>query len=245
VFAMVYLAMLYLGLISGIIVGNYFAKMAGLDSARIFIATVLLTIPFLVGARLLFVAINWKLYRREPTRIWRRSEGGASFQGGLVLALIVAPPLLAAMKVPFAPFLDVTTFALLITLIFGRVGCTLHGCCCGRPTEGWFALYLPNHLGVWRRRIPSQLLELALAVLILVGAWCGWNHRPFSGAVFLASLSVYALGRFVLQPTREANERLGAVDAQRALAAALGLLALAAFLFNWLNTGMNATPEVQ
>ena len=43
--------MQYLGLIFGIIVSNYAANMAGLDSARIFIATVLLTIPFLVGAQ--------------------------------------------------------------------------------------------------------------------------------------------------------------------------------------------------
>lgn len=241
---MAYLAMLYLGTISGIIVSNYMAKMAGLDSARTFIATVLLTMPFLVGSRLLFVATNWNLYRREPARIWRRSEGGGSFQGGLVLTLIVAPPLLAALKVPFAPFLDVTTFALLITLIFGRVGCALHGCCCGRPTDGWFALYLPNHLGVWRRRIPSQFLELGLGGLILLGSWCVWNHRPFSGAVFLAALTVYAAGRFFFQPTREARESIGPVDAQRALAAVLGLVALAAFLFNWLTVHSNATSEI-
>lgn len=242
---MAYLAMLYFGLISGIIVSNYFAKLAGLDSMRVFIATVLLTIPFFVGARILFIAMNWKLYRSEPERIWRRSEGGASFQGGLVVALIVAPPLLAAMQVPVAPFLDVTTFALLITLIFGRVGCTLHGCCCGRPTNGLLALYLPNHLGVWRRRIPSQLLELSLGILILVGAWCAWNHRPFAGAVFLGALSVYALGRFLLQSTRETSERVGAVDAQRALAASLGLFALVAFLFNWLNVSSSAAWEIR
>ena len=242
---MAYLAMLYFGLISGIIVSNYFAKLDGLDSMRAFIATVLLTIPFFVGARILFIAMNWKLYRSEPERIWRRSEGGASFQGGLVVALIVAPPLLAAMQVPVAPFLDVTTFALLITLIFGRVGCTLHGCCCGRPTNGLLALYLPNHLGVWRRRIPSQLLELSLGILILVGAWSAWNHRPFAGAVFLGALSVYALGRFLLQPTRETSERVGAVDAQRALAASLGLFALVAFLFNWLNVSSSAAWEIR
>ena len=46
---MAYLAMLYLGVISGIIVSNYVAKMAGLDSARFFIATVLLTIPNTLG----------------------------------------------------------------------------------------------------------------------------------------------------------------------------------------------------
>ena len=242
---MAYLAMLYLGLTSGIIVSNYFANQAGLDSARIFIATVLLTIPFLVGARLLFVAINWKLYRREPARIWRRSEGGASFQGGLILALIIALPLLAAMKVPFAHFWDVNTFTMLITLVFGRMGCTLNGCCCGRPTQRWFALYLPNHQGIWNRRIPTQFLELALAVLILVGAWCAWNHRPFSGAVFLAAVSVYSLGRFVLQPTRETKQRLGAADPHRALAAALGLLAMAVFVFSWLSISVNPTPDVQ
>jgi phosphatidylglycerol---prolipoprotein diacylglyceryl transferase len=242
---MAYLAMLYLGLTSGIFVSNYFANLAGLDSARIFIATVLLTIPFLVGARLLFVAINWKLYRREPARIWRRSEGGASFQGGLILALIMALPVLAMMKVPFAHFWDVNTFTMLITLIFGRVGCTVNGCCCGRATQGWFALYLPNHRGIWHRRIPTQFLELALAVLILVGAWYGWNYRPFSGAVFIGAMSVYSLGRFVLQPTREIRERLGAADPHRTLAAVLGLLALAAFVFSWLNISVNSTPEVR
>jgi phosphatidylglycerol---prolipoprotein diacylglyceryl transferase len=233
---MAHRAMLYLGLIVGITVSNYVANLAGLDSLRVFVATLLLTIPFFVGARILFVAMNWKLYGRQPERIWRRSEGGASFQGGLVLALVVAPPLLAAMQVPFAPFLDVTTFALLIILIFGRVGCTLHGCCCGRPTRGLLSLNLPNQLGVWRPRIPSQLLELSLAISIFLGAFFAWNHRPFPGAVFLAALGVYSLGRFLLQPTRETNERVGAVDPQRALAASLGLIALATLLFNWLNT---------
>jgi phosphatidylglycerol:prolipoprotein diacylglycerol transferase len=232
---MAHRAMLYLGLIVGIAVSNCVANLAGLDSMRVFVATLLLAIPFFVGARILFVAMNWKLYGREPERIWRRSEGGASFQGGLVLALIVAPPLLATIQVPLAPFLDVTTFALLITLIFGRVGCTLHGCCCGRPTSGLLAIYLPNHLGVWRRRIPSQLLESSLAISILIGAWCAWPHRPFDGAVFLAALGVYSLGRFLLQPTRETDERIGAIDPQRIFAACLGLTALVALLFTWLN----------
>jgi prolipoprotein diacylglyceryltransferase len=115
VLAMAYLAMKHLGLIFGIIVSNYAANMAGLDSARIFIATVLLTIPFLVGAQISVCRDYLELYRCEPARIWRRSEGGASLQGGLVLPLIVAAPLLAAMKVPFAAFLDVATVTLLFS----------------------------------------------------------------------------------------------------------------------------------
>lgn len=70
-----YPAMLYLGMVLGVVAGNYASNAAGLDSARVYVAMVLLLIPGLVGARLTFVAINWQHYRREPARIWRRSDG--------------------------------------------------------------------------------------------------------------------------------------------------------------------------
>jgi len=225
-----YPAMLYLGMVFGVISGNFAANLIGLDSLHVFLAMLLLIIPALVGARLLFVATHWGIYRREPSRIWRRSEGGAALQGGLALMVIVSVPLLGAFSLPFGTFWDVTIFTLLIAMLFTRVGCTLNGCCSGRPTEGWLGLRLPDQHGVWQRRIPIQLLEAGLAALLLLGAAVLWKWRPFPGAIFLGSVAAYSFGRVLLEPNREAADRIGALNVQQVLAATLGVIALSALL---------------
>jgi prolipoprotein diacylglyceryltransferase len=232
-----YLVMVYLGLTVGLVAGNALANLGGLPAGRVLVALMLLTVPGLVGARLLFLAANWSVYRHEPWRIWRRSEGGAAVQGGIVLSVAVSPPLLTALKIPFGAFWDVATFVMLIWLIFGRLGCLLHGCCSGRPSAGPLTMELPDQRGIWRRRIPTQLLEVGWGVLILLGVIGLWNERRFPGAIFLAAVTAYAWGRFVLEPMREHRARVGALDVQQALAAAIGTLALAGFLIAWLGFG--------
>ena len=67
-----YPAMLYLGLVFGVVAGNIAAHVACIDPLRSYIATLVLIIPALVGGRLLFVATHWNVYRRDPSRIWNR-----------------------------------------------------------------------------------------------------------------------------------------------------------------------------
>jgi phosphatidylglycerol:prolipoprotein diacylglycerol transferase len=230
-----YSVMLYLGLTFGIVAGDYAAHLAALPSARVLVAMVLLTVPGLLGARLLFVAIHWTVYRREPRRIWRGSEGGAAVLGGLVLAVAVSPPLLSAVELPFGAFWDVATFAMLIWLIFGRLGCVLHGCCGGRPSAGPFALELPDHRGVWRRRIPTQLLEGGWALILLIAAVGLWKHSPFPGALFLAVVAAYGGGRFALQGAREQQDRLGMLNIQQVICTGLLALSFIGLLVLWLD----------
>jgi prolipoprotein diacylglyceryltransferase len=54
-----YPALLYVGLVVGIVIGHRVAVLGGLPSARTYVALVALTLPALVGARLLFVAKSW------------------------------------------------------------------------------------------------------------------------------------------------------------------------------------------
>jgi len=44
----------------------------------------------LIGSRVLFVLINFDLYRNHPMRIFKIWEGGLVFYGGLALAVMVA-----------------------------------------------------------------------------------------------------------------------------------------------------------
>lgn len=197
-----YTAMLYLGCVAGVLAGATVAGSAGLERSRVALATIVLLIPALAGARLLFVVEHWSVYRREPRRIWRRSEGGAALYGGLLLSVLVSVPVLASFELPFWRFWDTASYTMLIGLIFTRVGCLMHGCCAGRATSGRLGVWLPDHHGVWQRRIPTPLLEAGWAALVLAAAALARAGAPSAGAVFLGVLAAYGAGRLLLETTR-------------------------------------------
>jgi prolipoprotein diacylglyceryltransferase len=200
--------MLYFGLLAGIFVGAYFAHRTGLDADRFIAATLILLVPMMIGARLLFVATHWALYARDLRRIWRRSEGGLSMYGGFSIAVPLSLPLLRWLELPFGAFWDAATFMVLTVLGFAKVGCLLNGCCSGRPTGAWYGLELADHHGMAQRRVPSQLLELACFAILFAMATTLRPHAPFPGAVFCATAVAYGVARYFLQTLRdEPSER--------------------------------------
>jgi phosphatidylglycerol---prolipoprotein diacylglyceryl transferase len=198
-----YPALVYLGLVSGVVAGNVAAHAAGIDAFRAFVATLLLIVLGLLGARFFFVLSHWQFYRGSYRLIWNRSAGGAAQYGGLLVVLPFSLFLLAVLRLPLGAFWDVTTFTLLITMIFGRIGCLMNGCCAGRPSTGWLSLYLPNRAGVWERRLPTPCLEAGWAAVLLLSAIVAWRWMPFPGALFLWVSGGYAGGRLFLESTRE------------------------------------------
>lgn len=224
-----YPAMLYVGLVAGVLIGVRMAPSAGLPPVRAYAAILILLVPALAGARLLYVLANWETYRREPRRIWRSSEGGASLYGGLLLSLLVSVPLLRALHLPFWPFWDVATFTLLVGMVLTKIGCLLNGCCSGRETAGPIGMRLRDHRGVERRRIPVQLLECGVALALLATLSLAWSRRPFPGAVFLAAVIGYGIARGPLECLRDvaATDRVQNVRVNLLISGALAALAAA------------------
>jgi phosphatidylglycerol:prolipoprotein diacylglycerol transferase len=204
-----YPAMLYLGMLAGVFAGAHVAQLSGMDANMFAVATVALIVPALVGARLLFVFAHWDVYRRDVPRIWRRSEGGMAMYGGLIMVVPLSIPLLRAMDLSFAEFWDAGAFTILVGMIFTRIGCLLNGCCFGRPTSTWFGCNLPDHRGIWRRRIPTQILEMAWAGLVLGAAMLLWDRKPPAGATFCLAVALYGVGRFLLEPLRDRDAGSG------------------------------------
>ena len=228
----VYPAMLYLGAVFGIIGGSRWAAAHGLATQKVYAAMLLLLIPALVGARLLFVAFHWEVYRSQPERIWQRTEGGAALYGGLILSFLTSLPLLAALGVDVWAFWDAGAVAMLIGMVFTKIGCLLNGCCAGRPAKSLFALYLADEHGVRGSRLPSQLFEAGLAGLVLWGSIRVAGRLPFDGSLFFSSLASFGAGRWMLEPTRDTIDRIGGVSPNRVISA--GLVALALTGFVWL-----------
>jgi phosphatidylglycerol:prolipoprotein diacylglycerol transferase len=230
-----YPAMLYLGLTIGIFVGAHIAGLAGLDPDRFAMAGVVLLAPGVIGARLLYVLMHWQVYAGDMRRIWRRSEGGMAMYGGLVMIAVLSIPLLPAMNLPFAAFWDAGIFTMLITMIFARVGCLLNSCCCGRPTDGWYGVNLPDHHGVWRRRFPTQLLEIAWSAVVLA-ALLAWRGRgPFPGALFCGGVAGYAAGRFFLQKLRDHHNGAQETGILQNISVILAIVAVLGGLLVWLH----------
>ncbi len=228
-----YPVMLYLGIFAGVIAGTYSATLHDLNPARVYVAMLLLFPCALVGARLLFILSHWRFFLREPLRVWRRADGGASLYGGLVLSFLVSLPLLRVMRLPLGAFWDAASVTMLTGMIFTKVGCLLNGCCAGRPATGPLAMYLPDFRGIWRRRVPAQLLEAGLAAMILLG-WVGLRNRlPFAGARFLYTLAAYSLGRWWLESAREEIDTVGPLKLHRIISVAVLAASITSFLLMW------------
>ena len=201
-----YTAMLYIGLVFGVTAGNIAAHVAQVDAFRVWVATIILIIPSLAGARLFFVAIHWDHYRNHRSSIWDLTEGGMASYGGLIVNVPISIPLLAFLGLPFGKYWDIASITMMVGMIFTRFGCLLHGCCSGRPTESWIGVHLTNDRGVREKRIPTQLLEAGWATVILLTALRIWHMLPFDGALFLFVSSGYAAGRLILESSRDLRQ---------------------------------------
>jgi phosphatidylglycerol:prolipoprotein diacylglycerol transferase len=200
--------MLYLGLVLGVVAGNIAAHAAHLDALRVYVATLILIVPALAGARLLYVAAEWRLYRGNLRRIWDRKDGGSIMYGGLSAALLFSVPLLRALHLSLPGFWDVASFTMLVGMFFTRIGCLLNGCCSGRASRRW-GIDLPDHEGVRERRIPAQLLEAAWAAVLLIFAVAVRRSAPFAGALFLMICLGYGAGRLGMEFARKRPQRPG------------------------------------
>jgi phosphatidylglycerol---prolipoprotein diacylglyceryl transferase len=232
-----YPAMLYLGLVAGVAVGNVASHASGVDALRVYVATMILIFVALFGARLLFILTRWQTYRQDLRRILNRREGGLAQYGGLLLAVPLSVPLLVLLEVPFGAFWDIGIVTILVGMIPTRIGCLLNGCCAGRASTFPGSLYLPNREGIWCRRIPTQILEGLLAAALLIMSAVMWHRRPFPGAIFLLAVAGYATGRLALESARESTARGRGFTTHHAISVLMIVLALATL---WL-----ALPQVK
>jgi phosphatidylglycerol---prolipoprotein diacylglyceryl transferase len=209
-----YPTLLAVGLVLGLYAQLVAAAASGLDLARSQAATLLLSAVALGGSRLLYAL----------ARPRGAAGGGAVLYGGLLLALPVSVPLLAALGLGLGAYWDAACFTLMVGVGFGRVGCYLHGCCAGRPTAGWRRLGAADARGTWR--IPVQLLEAAWVAAVLAAALLLRSRSPFPGALCLGALGAYGAGRLALEPAREPAGRVLGSTFHRGVSAALVAAAL-------------------
>ena len=228
-----YPAMLYVGLLCGVVAGNVVANADGLNPLRVYIATLILIVAALAGARFLYVMANWQDYRSNPARIWNRSQGGYVMYGGFAAMLLVSIPVLRLSHLGFGAFWDVAIFTILVGMFFTRIGCLLNGCCAGAATHTWLGVYLPNSRGIWQKRFPAQIFEAGWAGMLLICAVELRHSVPFPGALFLLMSAGYAGGRLLMEFARERKPSKAGFTLAQVISLVICLMSVSTLTIYW------------
>jgi len=155
-----------------------------------------------IGSRLLFVLINFDLYRKDPVGIFKIWEGGLVFYGGFALAVMVAFWYMRWNRLPVWKLADTISPLIALGLSFGRIGCFFAGCCYGRETSLPWAIVFKHPDSLARLNVPlhpTQLYDAANGLGIFF--FLGWmeKRKTYDGQVFLLFLFLYATTRFFVE----------------------------------------------
>jgi phosphatidylglycerol:prolipoprotein diacylglycerol transferase len=202
-----YGVLLALAYLAGLQLAVVRARRAGLDGARIMDLGIYLIIAALVGAKLMLVAVDFDLFRRQPRELLSLVRAAGVFYGGLLAAFAVAVILIRRYRLPLWTTTDVFAPGIALGHVVGRLGCLLAGCCYGRATDlPWgitftdpaAAANVGTPLGIPLH--PTQLYEAGAELLILVFLLATERRgRPFPGRTFWSYLLLYAISRFIIE----------------------------------------------
>lgn len=160
-----------------------------------------------LGARILFIAINFKYYRQFPMEALYVWKGGLVFYGGLLLALPSCALYIWFRRMPLFATLDIMAPALAIGHSLGRIGCLGAGCCHGSVCDLPWAVRLNTDLvDPILRNVPvhpTQIYEsLSLAALCAGLVYMLVKTKVPSGVAAIGYLMGYSVIRSVVEVFR-------------------------------------------
>lgn len=155
-----------------------------------------------VGSRIVFVALDWQAYAAQPAHILNVWEGGLSYHGGLLGAVLAALVFAHRRGKQFLRLADETAPAIALGYAFARVGCFLNGCCHGHPTDLPWGMVFPHGEISDQPVHPTQLYALLASLAIMAALIRLKPLVRFRGQLFAAYLVLYSVARFLLEFTR-------------------------------------------
>jgi len=202
---------LFLGLamLVAILGGLCFAVKRGFAAGKVLLVLVAMCLAAMAGARLLNALANFSAYLAEPGRLWQAGAEGFSLYGGILAALAAGYFAACRQKLNAFRLADTLVPFLGISIAIMRIGCFLNGCCFGRETDlPWGIVYpflSPAHLYQLAHGgnfftvnpvHPTQLYELAAALLLSALAFHLLRKKLPAGTVLLIFMAGFSLFRF-------------------------------------------------
>lgn len=173
------------------------------NAADLFFYTVL---SAFLGSRILYVLINFDVFRQDPLQIFKLWEGGLVFYGGLIPAAIVALWYMKRHRLPLWKLADLISPLIALGLSSGRIGCFLAGCCYGKKTSLPWGVIFRNPDSLARLNVPlhpTQLYDAANGLALFF--FLSWmeKRKTFDGQIFWLFVVLYSITRFFVEIFRD------------------------------------------
>ena len=247
-----YGVLLGLSLLAGWFLTHHWAGKEGLPRETVADAFVVAALGGLVGARLLYVAVNFEDFR-NPLHIVELNRGGLMGWGGLLGGALASWIFLRRKKVCALPWFDSAVPSVLLGMALLGLGSFLHGSDFGRQTDtlSWAVQFpagtpayewhdhaygLASQGIVWSRPVqPVQLYAVAVGLVLFALVVLARRVRTFGGQMFLLGMITYSAATYTLEIFRGDPKRgwLWMWSVSQVLAVAVLALALVAYGLLW------------
>ena len=165
----------------------------------------------IIGARLFYcIFYGDGYYFANPFKVFAVSEGGMSFHGGLIGAIVGGALMCRMCKISIPTVCDLGVIGAPIGLFFGRCANFVNGELWGKPTDLPWGVVFETGGNVARH--PSQLYEAFLeGLVIFVVLFCLSRKRPArpQGCFMGTFLALYGIFRFLIEFVRVPDAQLG------------------------------------
>ncbi len=230
-----------IGFLAAIRVAAREVERTGIDREAFYDMAFWVVVAAIVGARLFHVLVYWSYYAANPSETYRIWNGGLVFYGGLIAAVAACLVFLRHRGLPFLPMADAAALGIPLGLAFGRIGCTLAGCCYGKPTAvPWGIVFTsPGSLAPLHVPLhPTQAYE-SLAGFAIFGILAATRDRFVTpGMRFWTMLILYGAARSFLEIFRDDPRGfLGPFSESQAVSAALAIYAVVSIVAARVNAG--------
>ncbi len=177
-----------------------------------------------LGAKLVYLAAEGWLHWHDPNR-WVILATGKSITGALLGGYAGVEIVKHAIGYR-SPTGDWFAIIAPVSILIGRVGCVLHGCCVGRPCdESWFTVRDDAGLARW----PAAQAELIFNAVALGAALLLRRWKLLHGQHFHLYLAAYGVFRFCHEFLRVSPKILGPISGYQVAALAVALLGIIGF----------------
>lgn len=165
----------------------------------------------IVGARIYYVAFQWKDYKDNPVEIFMIWHGGIAIYGALMGAIIAGYFYFRAKGYNFWRIIDICAPGLIVGQAIGRWGNFMNQEAHGGPVDESFlrnTLHLPsfivNQMNIQGTYYQPTFLYESLWSLLGMVVLLFLRRRPFmrAGELFLSYFIWYSVGRFFVEGLR-------------------------------------------
>jgi phosphatidylglycerol:prolipoprotein diacylglycerol transferase len=197
-----------LGILAAARLGLWLLSKEGVDVSHGADGVAWMVVIGLIGARLLYVWENYKLFAGQLGRIFLLTEGGISQWGGLFGAMVGAYIWARRAAISYWKVIDAAGAATMIGLAIGRIGDVINGEHHGTQTNlPWGVEYVnPSTLGQPGEVVHPEVAYEMILTLVLLGVLLPFHQRLKArlpnGVLGLSYLGLYGLGRFFLSYLR-------------------------------------------